>query len=47
MAEKVNGMLKDAFYRDYTFSNMAHAKKATKNAINSYNEIRLHLSLDF
>ena len=25
----------------------AHAKRATKNAINLYNEIRLHLSLDF
>ncbi len=27
--------------------NIAHAKKATKNVINLYNEIRLHLSLDF
>lgn len=26
---------------------MAHSKKATKNVINLYNEIRLHLSLDF
>ena len=27
--------------------NKAHAKRAAKNAINLYNEIRLHLSLDF
>ncbi|WP_317130631.1 integrase core domain-containing protein [Algibacter pacificus] len=47
MAERVNGILKDEFYLDQTFDNMAHAKRATKNAINLYNEIRLHLSLDF
>jgi len=47
MAERVNGILKDEFYLDQTFMNLAHAKRATKNAINLYNEIRLHLSLDF
>jgi len=47
MAERVNGILKDEFYLDQTFDNVAHAKRATKNAINLYNEIRLHLSLDF
>ena len=47
MAERVNGILKDEFYLDQTFTDTAHAKKATKNAINLYNEIRLHLSLDF
>jgi transposase InsO family protein len=47
MAERVNGILKDEFYLDQTFMNVAHAKRATKNAINLYNEIRLHLSLDF
>ena len=26
---------------------MAHAKRAAKNAIKLYNEIRLHVSLDF
>ncbi|WP_366518853.1 integrase core domain-containing protein, partial [uncultured Winogradskyella sp.] len=26
---------------------LQHAKRATKNAINLYNEIRLHLSLDY
>ena len=47
MAERVNGILKDEFYLDQTFTDVAHAKRATKNAINLYNEIRLHLSLDF
>ena len=47
MAERVNGILKDEFYLDQTFDTVAHAKRATKNAINLYNEIRLHLSLDF
>jgi transposase InsO family protein len=47
MAERLNGILKDEFYLDQTFDNVAHAKRATKNAINLYNEIRLHLSLDY
>jgi putative transposase len=47
LAERVNGILKDEFYLDQTFTSMEHAKRATKNAINLYNEIRLHLSLDF
>ena len=47
MAERINGILKDEFYLDQTFDNVAHAKRATKNAINLYNQIRLHLSLDY
>jgi len=47
MAERVNGILKDEFYLDQTFANVAQAKRAAKNAINLYNEIRLHLSLDY
>ena len=47
LAERVNGILKDEFYMDQTFTNTAHAKRAVKSAINLYNEIRLHLSLDF
>ena len=27
--------------------NVAHAKRVTKSAIKLYNEVRLHLSLDF
>ena len=47
MAERVNGILKDGFYLDQTFDNVSHAKRASKNAINLYNEVRLHLSLDY
>ena len=47
LAERVNGILKDEFYLDQTFDSIQQAKLATKNAINLYNEIRLHLSLDF
>ncbi len=47
MAERVNGVLKDEFYLDQTFADVAHARRTTKNTINLYNEIRLHLSLDY
>lgn len=47
MAERVNGILKDEFYLDQTFTSVVHAKKATKNAIKLYNSKRLHLSLDY
>ena len=47
IAERVNGILKDEFYLDQTFDSSAQAKSATKNAIKLYNQIRLHLSLDF
>ena len=47
LAERVNGILKDEFYLDQTFTDVAHAKRAAKNAINLYNEVRLHLSLNF
>ncbi len=47
MAERVNGILKDEFYLDQTFDNVDHAMRASKNAINLYNEVRLHLSLDY
>ena len=47
MAERVNGILKDEFYLDQTFSSVVQAKKAAKNAIKLYNSKRLHLSLDY
>lgn len=47
MAERVNGILKDEFYLDQTFDSLPHARRAAKNAIKLYNEIRLHLSLNF
>lgn len=47
IAERVNGILKDEFYLDQTFYSLAQAKFVTKNAINLYNQERLHLSLNF
>lgn len=47
VAERVNGILKDEFYLDQTFDNVAQAKRAAKSAINLYNEVRLHVSLDY
>lgn len=47
IAERVNGILKDEFYLDQTFDSLQHAKRTTKSAINLYNQIRLHVSLDY
>jgi putative transposase len=47
MAERVNGILKDVFYLDKAFTNVAHEKRVIKNRVNLHNEIRLHLSLDY
>ena len=47
MAERVNGILKDEFYLDQVFTDAQHAKRAAKNSIKLYNEIRLHLSLNY
>ena len=47
---KYNNIIKDIevkFYLDQTFTKVSHAKRVTKNPINLYNEIRLHLSLDY
>jgi transposase InsO family protein len=47
IAERVNGILKDEFYLDQCFFNTVHACKATKSAIEIYNNKRLHLSLGY
>ena len=47
VAERVNGILKDEFYLDQCFVNTHNAKIATKNAIQIYNNKRLHLSLGY
>lgn len=47
VAERVNGILKDEFYLDQCFFSTKLAKKATKNAIEIYNNKRLHLSLGY
>lgn len=47
IAERVNGILKDEFYLDQCFFNTKAASIATKNAIDIYNNKRLHLSLGY
>lgn len=47
IAERVNGILKDEFYLDQCFFSTDHASKATKSAIEIYNNKRLHLSLNY
>jgi transposase InsO family protein len=47
IAERVNGILKDEFYLDQSFSNLFLAAKASHNAIRIYNTKRLHLSLGY
>lgn len=47
VAERVNGILKDEFFLDQSFAGLKEAKRATKNAVNIYNNKRLHLSLDY
>ena len=44
-AERVNGILKQEFLLDSTFSNQTEALKAVKQAIDSYNNRRPHWSL--
>ena len=47
IAERVNGILKDEFYLDQCFFNTKSASVATDNAINIYNNKRLHVSLGY
>jgi len=47
IAERVNGILKDEFYLDQSFSSLYLAAKASHNAIRIYNNKRLHLSLGY
>jgi len=47
IAERVNGILKDEFYLDQCFFNTHSACNATKNAIDIYNNKRLHVSLGY
>jgi putative transposase len=46
VAERVNGILKSEFYLDTTFDSIAQARQAITQAIDIYNNIRLHLSLN-
>ncbi len=47
MAERIKRILKDKFHLYKTFNSVAHTKRSAKNTINLYNEIKLHLSLDY
>ena len=48
LKQKKTGMGKKMiFFLNQTFMNTAHAKRVAKNAINLYNQVRLHLSLNF
>ena len=47
IAERVNGILKDEFYLDYSFDTTLQAQKVCRNAVNLYNHKRLHLSLNY
>ena len=47
LAERVNGILKNEFYLDLCFDDTDHVKKACSQAINIYNQERLHLALHY
>jgi len=46
MAERVNGILKDEFMLDAEFKDEAQALQAVRQAINTYNTLRPHWSLN-
>lgn len=46
-AERLNGILKMEFYLDATFNHLEDARRAIAQSIYIYNNIRLHLSLDY
>ena len=47
VAERVNGILKDEFSMDNNFENFNMMNKQLKQAIETYNQIRPHLSINF
>ena len=47
LAERMNGILKDEFYLDLTFSSLRQARQAIHNAVELYNWRRPHLSLKY
>lgn len=47
VAERVNGILKYEFALNAVFANKEHAEKAVEEAIQHYNEIRLHTSIGY
>ena len=47
LAERVNGILKDELMLGETLQTVAVAKRMVKEAIETYNEYRLHTSIDY
>ena len=47
IAERVNGILKDEFFLDQCFKSTQNVRAVSRQAINLYNDKRLHLSLNF
>lgn len=47
VAERVNGILKEEFMLNQRFKTRTEAMKAVKEAIESYNELRPHMSIDY
>lgn len=47
LAERVNGILKDEFYLNETLPSFKDAKELTREAINTYNFKRRHMSIGF
>jgi len=44
-AERVNGILKQEYFLNYQFRNLAHARRAVEQAVRLYNNSRPHRSL--
>lgn len=47
IAERVNGILKNEFYLNRTFSDYQYAQRATAEAIKMYNNLRPHMSIGY
>jgi len=47
VAERVNGILKNEFLLDQTFTNPSQARREVKRSIHIYNELRPHLSCNY
>lgn len=47
VAERVNGILKEEFMLSETFETKAEAKKAAEEAIETYNNLRPHMSIEY
>ncbi len=47
LAERVNGILKQEYYLDFTFANKKRARRAVREAIDLYNNRRPHRSLNY